>query len=56
MTIQYVVTNHRRVPVIAVSDLLEWLEGRVDATEDNGLHVCVDTLIEEIRDLAVRTA
>jgi len=36
------------VPVVRLEDLIRWLRERQDSMEDNGLHVCVDTLLHEV--------
>ena len=63
MMVQYVPMNellpspvYGCIPVVKIHDLLMWLESRQDATEDNGLHVCVDTLIQEIEAMIERSA
>jgi hypothetical protein len=38
-----------RVPMIKVDDLVAWLEIHVDATEENGLHVCLDTMLDLLK-------
>lgn len=29
-------------------EVMEWLQARMDATEENNLHVCVDSLLDEL--------
>jgi hypothetical protein len=36
------------IPVVRLDELSRWLIEHEDATEDNGLHVCLDTLLAEI--------
>ena len=36
------------IPVVRLDELQRWLEFNESQIEDNGLHVCIDTLLEQL--------